>query len=151
MQPNLSRTEPKSERFYRQVDKFVQKIEKAINGQYSAIQCYAKLANMAPTKKEKAKILEIRSDEVRHYQRFTQLYIHLTGKQPSLKKPEECPNTYVEGLKYALEDEQNTVDFYLDIMEKSMDPYIKEVFRRAAADEQNHAVWFLYFLVTNKG
>jgi rubrerythrin len=135
---------------YRQSDKFIRDIEKAMNGQYSAIQCYAKLADLAPTKKEKAKILEIRSDEVKHFQRFTQLYVNLTGKQPSLKKGEECPNTYMEGLKYALEDEQNTVDFYLDMMEESIYPHIKEVFRRAAADEQNHAVWFLYFFVMNK-
>jgi rubrerythrin len=135
---------------YRQSDQFIRDIEKAINGQYNAIQCYAKLANMAPTKKEKDKILEIRSDEVRHYHRFTQLYVYLTGKQPSLKGGEECPNTYVEGLKYALEDEQNTVDFYLDLMDKSIYPHIKEVFRRAAGDEQNHAVWFLYFFVMNQ-
>ncbi|KYD11778.1 hypothetical protein B4119_4180 [Parageobacillus caldoxylosilyticus] len=56
----------------------------------------------------------------------------------------------MEGLEYALKDEQETVDFYLDISDETNDPYIKEVFRRAAADEQNHAVWFLYYFIKNK-
>jgi rubrerythrin len=70
--------------------------------------------------------------------------------QPDVKVMEECPNTYVEGLEYALEDEQKTVDFYLDIAEETNNPYIKEIFRRATADEQNHAVWFLYYFIRNK-
>jgi rubrerythrin len=37
------------------------------------------------------------------------------------------------------------VDFYLEITDYTTSSYIKEVFRRAAADEQNHAVWFLYY------
>ncbi|GAA3314104.1 hypothetical protein GCM10020331_005840 [Ectobacillus funiculus] len=41
---------------------------------------------------------------------------------------------------------KKTVDFfYLDIADKAQDSYIKKQFRRAATDEQNHAVWFLYF------
>ncbi|NUK30513.1 ferritin-like domain-containing protein [Parageobacillus sp. VR-IP] len=131
-------------------DKLIRDIEKAINGQYSAIQCYAKLAKMAPTDRERVQILEIRNDEIKHYQRFTQIYVNLTGMQPDVKVIEECPNTYVEGLEYALKDEQETVDFYLDISDETNDPYIKEVFRRAAADEQNHAVWFLYYFIKNK-
>jgi hypothetical protein len=35
-----------------QSDKLIHDIEKAISGQYSAIQCYAKLAKMAHTDKE---------------------------------------------------------------------------------------------------
>ncbi|GAJ41208.1 ferritin-like domain-containing protein [Saccharococcus caldoxylosilyticus] len=133
-----------------QSDKLIRDIEKAINGQYSAIQCYAKLAKMAPTDRERVQILEIRNDEIKHYQRFTQIYVNLTGMQPDVKVTEECPNTYVEGLEYALKDEQKTVDFYLDIADETNNPYIKEVFRRAAADEQNHAVWFLYYFIKNK-
>lgn len=33
--------------WYRQNDKLISDIEKAINGEYSAISCYAKLANMS--------------------------------------------------------------------------------------------------------
>jgi rubrerythrin len=130
---------------YRQSEKLIRDIEKAINGEYSAIQCYAKLANLAPTAEERKQILEIRQDEMKHFQQFGQIYVSLTGRQPQPKIIEECPNTYLAGLEFALKDEQETVDFYLDIAEETNNQYIKEVFRRAAADEQNHAVWFLYY------
>lgn len=123
----------------------VQEIAKAINGEYSAIRCYGYLAKIAATEEEKKVILEIRQDELRHLQTFSQMYITLTGTQPSPRVIEPCPQVYREGLEAALKDEQETVDFYLDIAEKAEDLYIKEHFKRAAADEQNHAVWFLYY------
>lgn len=122
-----------------------QDVLKAINGQYSAIACYTQLAQVAPTEEERQQILEIRKDEIAHYQTFTQIYISLTGAQPTPRTTEACPPNYVDGLEFALKDEQHTVDFYLDIADKAHDPYIKEAFKRASADEQNHAVWFLYY------
>lgn len=132
---------------YRQNEKLISDIEKAINGEYSAINCYAKLANLASTKMEQEQILEIRQDEIRHFHQFVQIYGSLTGKQPQPKIIEECPSVYVNGLEFALKDEQRTVDFYLEIADEATSPYIKEIFRRASADEQNHAVWFLYFFL----
>ena len=123
----------------------VSDITKAINGEYSAIACYAQLAEMASTEKEKKQILEIREDEIKHYNIFSAIYMSLTGKQPTPQITETCPGIYKDGLESAIEDEQKTVDFYLDIADKAQDPYIKKQFRRAATDEQNHAVWFLYF------
>lgn len=135
---------------YRQTNTLVSDIEKAINGEYSAIECYARLANLARNQKEREQILEIRQDEINHYQKFVQIYHTLTGGPPQPKLNEECPNVYVKGLETALEDEQKTVDFYLEIADKATDPYVKEVFNRAAKDEQNHAVWFLYYFTKNK-
>jgi rubrerythrin len=129
----------------RQTEKLVKDLEKAINGEYSAIQCYKKIAGMAPVENERNQILEIRNDEKRHYHQFVQIYQSLTGKQPQPKITEECPNKYVRGLEFALLDEQKTVDFYLEIADETSNQYIKEIFKRAAADEQNHAVWFLYY------
>ncbi|WP_394231840.1 ferritin-like domain-containing protein [Niallia oryzisoli] len=131
----------------RQTNKLIKDIEKAINGEYSAIQCYEKIAQLARTEKERTQILEIREDEQKHYNQFVQIYRQLTGKQPQPKVTEDCPNSYRKGIEMALRDEQKTVDLYLDIADNSNHPFMKEVFRRAAADEQNHAVWFLYFLV----
>lgn len=135
---------------YRQNNKMISNLEKAINGEYSAINCYAKLANLAKDEKEKQQILEIRLDEQKHFQQFSQIYTSLTGRQPQPKISEECPSVYLNGLEFALQDEQETVDFYLDIADGSTDPTIREAFRRAAADEQNHAVWFLYYYSKNK-
>lgn len=126
-------------------DYLVQDISKAINGQYSAIACYTKLAEMAPTEEERKQILEIRQDEIRHYQEFYQIYVAMTGTRPTPQRTETCPVSYREGLQFALKDEQNTVDFYHNIAEKAHDAHIKKKFERAAADEQNHAVWFLYY------
>lgn len=129
----------------RQPNTLIRDLEKAINGEYSAINCYDKLAKLASSEKERKQILEIRKDEVKHYQQFVQLFNRLTGRQPQPKITEECPDTYIEGLEFALQDEQHTVDFYMEIADGAADSFVKEAFRRAAADEQNHAVWFLYF------
>lgn len=129
----------------RQSNKLVSDVQKAIDGEYSAINCYAKHANLARNEMEKNRILEIRNDEIKHYQQFQQIYTSLTGTQYNGKITEECPNTYLAGLEFSLQDEQKTVDFYHEIADDTSNQFIKEAFRRAAADEQNHAVWFLYF------
>ena len=136
--------------YNRQTNKLVSDIEKAIDGEYSAIVCYAKIAEMAPTDKIRDQILEIRNDEIKHFHTFGQIYVNLTGMQPQPKITEECPNTFVKGVEFALQDEQKTVDFYMEIMDETSDPSIKEAFRRAAADEQHHAVWFLYYFTKAK-
>ncbi|KIL37750.1 hypothetical protein SD71_02800 [Cohnella kolymensis] len=125
-------------------------IEKAVNGQYSAAACYEQLARMAPNEEERNRIVEIRKDELRHLKVFSQIYKSLSGRQPTPHIVEQCPSDYRAGLNFAIKDEQETVDFYLDIAQKSTVPFIKDYFRRASADEQNHAVWFLYFLTRNQ-
>ncbi|MGM0844988.1 MAG: ferritin family protein [Bacillota bacterium] len=120
--------------------------QKAINAEYSAVACYEQLARLAPTQDERDKILEIQKDEKRHLEEFSRIYTILTGRQPSYQIIEECPDTYRAGIEFAFKDEQEAVDSYLDIADKAQDLTIKDRFRRAASDEQNHAVWFLYFL-----
>lgn len=121
-------------------------IAKAINGEYSAIACYERLSKLATDADTKKRILEIREDEIRHYQHFSQIYFRLSGHQPTPQIQEGCPADYIAGLDFAFKDEQETVDFYHEIADKADDPHTREAFRRAAADEQNHAVWFLYFM-----
>jgi rubrerythrin len=123
----------------------VDDIQTAINAEYSVIACYEKLAKMAPTEDEKNRILEIQKDEQRHLEEFSKIYTNLTGRTPSYQIIAECPDNYRAGIEFAFKDEQETVDSYLDIADKANDLVIKERFRRAAADEQNHAVWFLFF------
>ncbi|MFD4816748.1 ferritin family protein [Peribacillus butanolivorans] len=135
----------------RQQNKLVRQLEKAINGEYSAIQCYEKLAELAPDEKQRKGIMEIREDEVKHFQRFAQIYTSLTGVQPQPKVTESCPESYRDGVEFAFQDEQETVDFYREVADGVADRSIIKAFNRAAADEQNHAVWFLYYLVGLKG
>ncbi|MGE7182474.1 ferritin family protein [Peribacillus sp. NPDC006672] len=134
----------------RQQDKLIRQVEKAINGEYTAIQCYEKLAALAPDEKQRKQIIEIREDEIKHFQAFTRIYNSLTGVQPQPKVTETCPDSYAAGLEFAIQDEQETVDFYLEVADGAADRSIRKAFRRAAADEQNHAVWFLYYLVPLK-
>lgn len=121
-------------------------ITRAINGQYTAIACYEQLIRQAPSEAEKQQIMEIREDEIRHYQTFCRLYSELTGRNPAPQITAPCPSQYIAGLHAAFKDEQETVDFYHGIADRAAAPYIRDPFRRAAFDEQNHAVWFLYFL-----
>ena len=120
---------------------------KAINGEYEAIHCYAELAKMAPSKKVREVIEEIRQDEIKHYDTFSKIYMQLTGSQPQIAKQPTCPNQYVKAIDSAFIDEQETVDFYHSIANETTNSMIRSAFRRAAEDEQNHAVWFLYFLM----
>jgi rubrerythrin len=116
-------------------------IEKAINGEYSAIACYQKLVKAASSDEEKKVIEEIREDEIKHFREFCQIYFTMTGRNYRPRINEKCPADYREGLLAAFKDEQQTVDFYMEID----DSFIAERFRRAASDEQHHAVWFSFF------
>lgn len=125
-------------------------IEKAIDGQYSAIACYAQLIRMAPAEPARTVIEEIRNDEIRHYHTFVRLYTTLTGRAPTPQITETCPSDYRQGLVAAFLDEQRTTRFYRDIAARARRPDIAEAFRRAAEDEQRHAVWFLYLLTGHR-
>lgn len=121
-------------------------LSKAINGEYQAIYCYEILANQAHIPEIKNRILEIRNDEIRHYQNFAQIYISLTGNQPTPQITKQCSRDYKSGVLAAFIDEQETVDLYHEIARKYNNELIRNAFTQASADEQNHAVWFLYFM-----
>ncbi|RYL88866.1 ferritin-like domain-containing protein [Sporolactobacillus sp. THM7-4] len=128
----------------------IEAIEQAIDGEYSAIACYEILFNMAVSDKEKKQIAEIRNDEIHHYQMFSSLYQQLTGRTHAPQITGRCPETYREGLQHAIEDEQKTVDFYMETADRAQNRRVRSLFYRAATDEQQHAVWFLYFYTLNK-
>jgi rubrerythrin len=132
----------------RRKDQLVCAIAQAIKGEFEAIHYYAKLIELAPTKEEKEQIREIRRDEKKHYRIFIEIYRNLTGSYPPRPPMPSLPTSYKEGVLAAFKDEQKTADFYLDIADQTKDPYIRQQFTRAAHDEQNHAVWFLYYYLT---
>lgn len=119
---------------------------KAITGEYEAIHIYKQLAEMATSQAIKDQILEIRQDEIRHFETFSQIFTMLTHTNPRLPTTISYPKSFQEGVKEAFKDEQETTDFYYQISRTYHDPMIKQAFSQAAADEQNHAVWFLYFM-----
>ncbi|WP_274307739.1 ferritin-like domain-containing protein [Solibacillus daqui] len=127
-------------------DKLVLDINNAINGEFNAIRFYEHLAQLAPNEEVRNRILEIRNDEIRHYQGFTYTYTWLTGQQPSPQLTEPLPYDFKSGILTAFKDEQEAVDFYHRVSRESNMPYISNQFRSNASDEQNHAVWFLFFI-----
>ncbi|ARV44794.1 ferritin family protein [Bacillus inaquosorum] len=132
---------------YREDPVLIRNLIKAINGEFSAIQCYRKLAELTRRDEVRKQIEEIRRDEMRHLREFSTLYGAITGKHIMPKQTEECPDTFTRGLDAAFKDEQETADFYLRAAEETPNLKAKGIFTRAARDEQNHAVWFLYFLM----
>ena len=108
--------------------------------------CYAEMARMARSQREREVIEEIRQDEMKHFRDFSNIYVQLTGSQPQLAQLPACPTQYLQAIDEAFVDEQMTVDFYHSIANETLNPRVRSAFRRAAEDEQNHAVWFLYLM-----
>ena len=119
-------------------------LTKTINSEFTAIHCYEQLASIATNDEVKNRILEIRKDEIRHFQMFSNIYLSLTGMSPTPQLIEQCPTEYKNGVISSFHDEQEAVDFYHEVARKHS--IVKNAYNQAAADEQNHAVWFLYFL-----
>lgn len=118
-------------------------LTKAITGEYHAIQYYSDLIALAPDQNTKEVFTEIREDEVKHYYHFLQIYQQLTGSNPQIAAGPR-PENLEEGIKFAIRDEIETVDFYNTVADKAHNPMIRDAFRRAALDEQQHASWFTY-------
>lgn len=125
-------------------------LTKAMDGEHEAICFYEMLANMAPKASMKKKILEIRDDEIQHFHMFEHIYFCLTGCQYFPQTQPTYPKSFLHGIDKAFHDEQETVDFYHTVARKVQDPWISCAFSESASDEQNHAVWFLYFMQVYK-
>lgn len=124
----------------------VTNLTNAINGEFNAIHFYEALAKLAPTEAIRKRILEIRRDEMRHFQSFVYAFMQLTGRSPSPEVTETMPSSYKAGIRAAFFDEQEAVEFYHRAARGATIPYVSQLFTSASMDEQNHAVWFLFFL-----
>ncbi len=118
-------------------------IAKSIQDEYHAISYYAELESLAHEQTTKEVFAEIREDEIQHFYTFVQIYQRLTGKNPQVSMGSR-PENLEEGIKFAIRDELETVDFYNKIADQAHDATIREAYRRAALDEQQHASWFTY-------
>ncbi|MEK7015069.1 MULTISPECIES: ferritin-like domain-containing protein [Bacillus] len=83
---------------YRQNDKLIRSIEKAINGEYSAIHYYARLANLAPDINERNQILEIRQDE----QRKVDFYLEIADEATNQQRKETFRRAAADEQNYAV-------------------------------------------------
>lgn len=122
-------------------------VTKAIIGEAHAYEYYEKLADLAPNEEYKKIIYKIRDDEAKHFNWFSEILQRLGGQQPEIPQG-ELPKNFKEGLKYAIRDELEAVAFYRDIAYTYRDPFIRMPFWHASHDEQRHASWLQYMLIT---
>ena len=122
-------------------------IERAIHLKYNAINCYAELSQMAPNNLVKANIIGIRQDDIKHYEAFRQIYCILTGINLEVKPTQKCAKTWEEGVEAAFLNEQLESSFYLKLADQATNQDVKNIFYRAAMEDQIHSNWFLYYMI----
>jgi len=122
---------------------FVENLQKAINGEASAIQFYGELLQLNE-KDEMAydNIKHAYDDENKHFKAFTALYVKLTGKQPQINPKPTKFNTMTDAYRFAFFDELEAADLYKEMY--LLTPYmnIRDIFFMAKSDEMEHALRF---------
>ncbi|PYZ98944.1 rubrerythrin family protein [Alteribacter lacisalsi] len=124
----------------------IRNIARSIDDEYTAVICYEVLMQMAPDEYAANRIMRIREDKMRHYRMFSEIYTMITNRQHQPQMMRECPQDFREGSRAAFIDEQENVEVYLRIAEEADIPFVRRSYRRASSDDQNSAVWFLYFM-----
>ncbi|MFX3619300.1 MAG: ferritin family protein [Sporolactobacillus sp.] len=120
----------------------------SVKGEAAAVDFYTRLAQTAPNSTAREDILHIIQDEQDHFRAFSQLYVQLTGTQPSYQITPVQFNTYMMGLRIAYRDELEDYEKYRNYYLMTQDQAIRDIFFRAFSDEIKHAIRF-GFLTTS--
>ncbi|CAM3092757.1 ferritin family protein [Sporolactobacillus spathodeae] len=138
--------------YYREIDsvnaQIVNRVLDGIKAEATAIEFYSRLSEIAPTTEAKADILHALDDERIHLQKFTELYLRLTGRQPSYQIVPITFNSFQEGAREAYRTELEAYEEYRNAYLMTQDPIIRDVFLRAFTDEIEHAIRFSQAIVT---
>lgn len=131
-----------------QEDIVIKALVEAVYAEKEAIALLNQLTVLAPSHKEHNQLTIMKQEESRHLHQFTNAYYELTSHYPVVNDKGNCSILYRQGIQQLIEAKQNNVSFYLDGGDwlNEQDPILAQVFRRAAADEQQHAIWLVYFL-----
>lgn len=131
-----------------QEDIVIKALVEAVYTEKEAITLLNQLTVLAPSHKEHNQLTIMKQEESRHLHQFTNAYYELTSHYPVVNDKDNCSILYRQGIQQLIEAKQNNVSFYLDGGDwlNEQDPILAQVFRRAAADEQQHAIWLVYFL-----
>lgn len=108
----------------------------------SAVDFYSRLANVAPNQTHKNDILHALEDKKFHWKQFNDLYIALTGTQPSYQIDQVTFQDYREGLQKAYELEVEGYEEFRNRCLQSQHPLVRDVFLRVLAEEKEHATRF---------
>lgn len=120
----------------------VNKVLDGIKAEATAIEFYTRLAEIAPTSEAKADILHALDDEKIHLQKFSELYLRLTGMQPIYQIVPVSFNSFQDGAREAYRTELEAYEEYRNAYLMTQDPIIRDVFLRAFTDEIEHAIRF---------
>jgi rubrerythrin len=128
-----------------------QRLIKAMIGEQNARLFYLELANMTSDPEDKKLILGIARDEMKHFNNFGKLYMHLSGEKPSLPPPEKpVIRNFVEGVKKSIIDETDAYEFYRDTFLCNDRYLVKNIFLEAFTDENEHAIRFNYIFTKTR-
>lgn len=131
----------------------LQLILDALNTEQRDAVFYRYLVNIAPTQEDKDIIINIRKDELRHYQLLRQVYTNLTGLVP----PEQQPSanaipqirTYCQGLYTAFEGEISDGQRYRKILYAMQDRVNINILTDIIADEIEHGSLYSFLYAKN--
>jgi rubrerythrin len=115
---------------------------RSMKDEASAAEFYTRLMNEAPDELHKMFIMDARDDELKHLQRFENLYVYYFGTKPQFDVEYiEYPD-YKEGILMALKSELQAATFYRDVQLSTKDPLVRDTFYYPMIDEIEHANQF---------
>lgn len=129
---------------FKDYDRFINQLTASIKGQREAISFYRGLLQLAPSEFARNQVQFALSDEQRHNQILTNLYVHLTGHQPSVNPQPKIPSNFLNGLTQALNDELEAADTYKQMYLNANQVWIRDIFFDIMHDEHEHATRFAY-------
>jgi len=122
---------------------FVEHLQKAINGEASAIQFYGELLQL--NEKDRMAYDNVKhayDDEHKHFKAFTALYVKLTGKQPLIEPKPTKFTMMADAYRFAFFDELEAADLYKEMYLQTPYTPIRDIFFMAKSDEIEHAQRF---------
>lgn len=120
-------------------------ITNGLEREATAIDLYSRLVEQATTQQEKNELIRISENKQVHLKYFTDLFINLTGQQPSYQMDQITFQSYREGLQKAYELQQACCEAYRKNSLLSNDPFVQQVFLNILTTEQDHASRFGLF------
>lgn len=126
--------------------RFLDHLEKIVNAEHHAIQIYGKLLELTQNKMFRNIIENIRNDEKRHFQTFSEIYTQLTHGKQAVLTDATLPKSFINGVDDSVKDELEDSKFYQDTAQVTTNEPIRRHLMNASHDEQRHATWFMYIL-----
>ena len=133
------------------LEKSLEGIKSAIQGEKEDELFYDYLISLAPTEDEKKIIASIRDDERGHNKMFRQIYKSITGidAPPGVDEEFIKPASYLDGIKKALFGELGAVERYREIRRGLPSIMYRDILFNIITDEIKHSSKYNYLYTLN--